>query len=309
MSMLLRAVPLIFVILWSTGFIGAKLGLPYAEPFTFLTVRMAITLAILLPVVWLFVADRPTPSIIAHSMVSGILIHACYLGAIFFAISRGMSAGISSLIVALQPLLTAFIAWRLLNERMTRRNIVALLVALGGVILVLSPRLAGVLGGHIGQDGQEVAQEVAQGITLINVASCCFAVVAISLGSVYQKRFVPATDLRVSTAAQYFGALIPLAFLSLFFENGQIEWTGEFVFALGWLIIVLSLGAVLLLMFLIRRDSSAKTASLFYLVPVSTAIIAYFLFDEKLVPVQLLGMAIVIMAVASAGRVQRSKQS
>lgn len=288
MSLLIRMVPIIFVVLWSTGFIGAKLGLPYAEPFTFLAVRMAITLAILVPVVWLFVAERPQLSTLGHSMVSGILIHACYLGAIFYAISQGMSAGISSLIVALQPLLTAFVAFLALGERITPKQILALLIALGGVILVLSPSITGGKGG--------------EGITLVNVACCCFAVLAISIGSVYQKHFGAATDMRLGAAAQYFGALIPLGLFAFLFETREIVWSGEFIFALGWLVFVLSLGAVSLLMFLIRRDSSAKTASLFYLVPVSTAIIAFFLFDEKLVPIQLLGMLIVIVSVASASR-------
>lgn len=288
MQVFLRAIPLIFVVLWSTGFIGAKFGLPYAEPFTFLAVRMAITLAILLPVVWLFVGNKPNWQIVAHSMVAGVLIHAVYLGGVFYAISLGMSAGISSLIVAVQPLLTAIIAWGLIGERVGRRQVIAFLAALGGVVLVLSPRLSGA--------GEE------QGITLVTVTACMLSVIAISVGSVYQKRFVPAADLRVGAAGQYFGALIPLAALSLLFETREIRWTGEFIFAMSWLVLVLSLGAVTLLMFLIRRDSAAQTASLFYLVPVSTAVIAYFLFGETLNVLQLVGMAIVVVSVAMASR-------
>lgn len=288
MQIFIRAIPFLFVILWSTGFIGAKFGLPYAEPFTFLAVRMAITLAILVPIVWLFVVNKPDWRIVGHSMVTGALIHAAYLGGVFYAISLGMSAGISALIVAVQPLLTAIIAWALIGERVSRRQVIAFLAALCGVVLVLSPRLSG-------------AGE-AQGITLVTVSACILSVIAISLGSVYQKRFVPAADLRAGAAAQYFGALVPLTALSFLLETQVIRWTGEFIFAMGWLVLVLSLGAVTLLMFLIRRDSAAQTASLFYLVPVSTAIIAYFLFDETLNVIQLAGMAIVVVSVAMASR-------
>ncbi len=291
MQLLIRVIPVIFVILWSTGFIGAKFGMPYAEPFTFLAIRMLITLAILLPIVWLFVRQKPDMRTIGHSMIAGMLIHACYLGAIFFAISKGMSAGISSLIVAVQPLLTAIIAWAMLNERVSRRQVIAFIAALGGVVLVLSPRLT-----MATQD---------QGINLVTVSSCFFAVIAISVGSVYQKRFVSIADLRAGAAGQYLGALVPLALLSFLFESREVEWTGEFIFAMAWLVLVLSLGAVSLLMFLIRRDSAAQTASLFYLVPVFTAIIAYFLFGETLGLVQLAGMAIVVVSVAMAARKPR----
>jgi len=279
---------MLFVVLWSTGFIGAKLGLPYAEPFTFLALRFVITLCLLVPVVLLFVKERPSLTVFGHSLVTGALIHGCYLGAVFFAISRGMSAGVSALIVALQPLLTVYLASIFLGERISRRQTLALFIALLGVVLVISPRFF---------DGAG-----AEGITLVNVASVCLAVVGITVGSIYQKRFVPATDLRLSATIQYVGAVIPLAIMAFIFETRQINWTGEFIFALGWLVVVLSIGAVSLLMFLIRRDSASATASLFYLVPVSTAIIAYFLFGERLVPVQLLGMFIVVAAVSRASK-------
>ena len=284
---------MLFVVLWSTGFIGAKLGLPYAEPFTFLSIRFVITLCILVPVILIFVKERASKDVILHSLVTGALVHGCYLGGVFFAISQGMSAGVSALIVALQPLLTVFLAWLVLNERISRRQIVALLVALLGVVLVISPKFINGAG--------------AEGITAVNVGAVCLAVVGITVGSLYQKRFVPKTDLRLSTTIQYFGALAPLSLLAFMFETRQIDWTGEFLFALGWLVIVLSIGAVSLLMYLIRRNSASSTASLFYLVPVSTAIIAYFLFDEKLVPVQLIGMIVVIVAVSSAGTMANKK--
>jgi len=280
--------PALFVVLWSTGFIGAKLGLPYAEPFTFLTVRMLITLAILLPVVFLLVKTKITIRAVLHSMVTGVFVHAVYLGGVFFAIKHGMSAGVAALVVALQPLLTAFIAKQMLGERLSSRQFAGLVAALIGVVLVLTPKFAG---------GNEIG-----GITLANMIAVGAAVVAISFGTVYQKRYAFGVDIRLSTSAQYVGAVMILGLLSLTFETRQIDWTGEFVFALGWLVVVLSIGAVALLMFLIRRDSASSIASLFYLVPVSTAIIAFFLFDETLQPVQLAGMVIVIAALAFGAR-------
>jgi len=292
-SILTRLAPVIFVLLWSTGYIGAKLGLPYAEPFTFLALRMALTLCILVPVVAIFVKTRSSLSSWGHSMVSGLLIHGIYLGAIFFAISRGMPAGISSMMVALQPLLTVIIARFLLSEKISTRQVLAFAFALGGVLLVLSPKITGGLAG--------------EGLTFVNIVCVFVSVIAISLGSVYQKRFGASTDLRVTACGQYIGAVIPLLVLSFLFETRNIEWSGQFIFALLWLILVLSIGAVGLLMFLIRRDSAGQTASLFYLVPVVTSLLSWALFDETLTPVQLIGMAVVVAAVAwSTRRAQKN---
>ncbi|MCB1387366.1 MAG: DMT family transporter [Nitratireductor sp.] len=282
--MLERAAPLIFVFLWSTGFIGAKLGLPYVEPFTFLTLRMLIVVAILAPVLVFFVGERPGGAAFLHSMVVGILVHAVYLGGVFFAISRGMSAGISSVIVALQPLLTVFLARLMLEERMSGRQLASLVVAFGGVVLLLSPKLTG--------------GEVLAGVNWVTMPAVIAALAGISLGSVYQKRHVTGVDIRVATFAQYVGSLVVLAPLALFTETMAVRWSGEFVFALGWLVIVLSIGAVSLLMYLIRRNSAGSTAKLFYLVPVLVVIIAWLLFGETLQPVQFAGMAVVIAALA-----------
>lgn len=287
-SLLEQSVPLIFVVLWSTGYIGAKLGLPYAEPFTFLALRMAITFCVLAPVVLLFVKKWPARAMLGHSMLTGAMIHAGYLGPIFFAIGNGMSAGVSAMIVALQPLTTAFVARFMLGERVTKRQTVSLFAALFGVMLIISPRFV-----EIGNS---------DGITLLNVSCVCFAVLAISIGSVYQKKFVKGMDLRLGASAQYLGALVPLGLFSFFFETREVVWSGEFIFALFWLVFVLSIGAVTLLMILIQRGSAAQTASLFFLVPVSTAIIAFFMFDERLSVLQFLGMVIVVVAVAKATR-------
>lgn len=287
-GLLARAAPVIFVLLWSTGFIGAKLGLPHAEPFTFLSLRLAITLAILLPIALLTVREWPGRAALLHSMLTGVLVHGVYLGGVFFAIHRGMPAGISALVVALQPLATAFVARWMLDERLSAIQFAGFLAGLAGVGLVIAPRLFG---------GAQI-----EGITPVTLGAVIASVIAISVGTVYQKRFAAGLDVRVSTSAQYVGALIPLALLSFLTETRHIDWTGEFVFALAWLVLVLSIGAVGLLMLLIRAQSAAGTASLFYLVPGATAVVAWFLFGESLQPIQLVGMAVVMGAVALATR-------
>lgn len=285
-GMLERVAPIIFVFLWSTGFIGAKYGLPYAEPFTFLAVRMAITFVLLIVMALLLKRQWPGLPAAGHSMVTGILIHGGYLGAVFWVIDNSMPAGIAALIVAMQPLLTVLIARLLLGEKATRRQIIAFFFALGGVFMVILPRLEGVA--------------EATGITPLNSAVTLFSVLAIALGTVYQKRFAADVGVVSGTTAQYFGACLFLSVLSFFFETGHIEWTLQFILAMVWLVVVLSLGAVMLLMVLIRRNSSASTASLFYLVPVFTAVFAWLLFGETLTPVQIAGMAVVVAAVARA---------
>lgn len=281
-----RLAPIIFVLLWATGFIGAKLGLPYAEPFTFLALRMVVTLVLLVPVLIVLGVFWPGWKPAGHSMITGILVHGVYLGGVFFAISRGMPAGVSALVVALQPLLTAFVARFMLGEQLRAIQIVGLLAGLVGVLLVLSPNLAG-----------GIAVEGVNAITLVAVT---VAVFGISIGTVYQKRYASGIDVGATTAWQYAGALIPFGLMAFLFETREIEWTGQFLFALGWLVIVLSIGAVGLLMLLIRNRSAAATASLFYLVPGVTAVIAHYLFGEDLQFIQLIGMAVVMAAVGLA---------
>jgi drug/metabolite transporter (DMT)-like permease len=288
-ELLARAAPSIFVLLWSTGFIGAKLGLPHAEPFTFLSLRMLVTLAILGTIAALFVRNWPSRQAFGHSMVTGIFVHAVYLGGVFFAISRGMPAGVAALVVALQPLATAFVARFMLGERLTPIQMGGLVAGLFGVLLVIWPKLSSV--------------GSATGINAVTLSAVFASVIGISLGSVYQKRYVAGIDIRVGTLAQYSGALIPLGILSLTTESQVIDWTPEFVFALAWLVIVLSIGAIFLLMLLIRTNTASGTASFFYLVPGATSVMAYVLFGESLVPIQLAGMVIVMAAVAIATRI------
>jgi len=275
-------IPLTFVFLWSTGFVGAKYGLPYAEPATFLLVRMVIA-ATLLAVITLFTSQRwPTrKEQILHCMVVGVLIHGLYLGGVFFAISRGMGAGLSALIVGLQPLLTLLLAAKFLNETINRKKLFGIALGIVGVTLVA-----------ISQNPQTST------LVPIGALACVVALFGISIGTVYQKRFCANIDLLPSVCIQYIGNAIFLGVLATSFETMSIQWTGEFIFAMSWLVIVLSLGAVLLLMWLIQRGDSGEVASLFYLVPPFAAAEAWFLFGESMSLPALVGFAMCAVGVA-----------
>ncbi|MXN65168.1 EamA family transporter [Stappia sp. GBMRC 2046] len=266
--------------LWSTGFIGSKLGAPYIEPFAFLSVRFAIVLPVLFAMTLAMRRTWPaTFSDYLHCLVSGALMHGVYLGGIFWAIDNGMPAGISALVLGLQPLLTALIAGPVLHEKIDAKHWVGLAAGGAGLALVLGPKLG----------------LAASGISAVTIAACIVSVVAMSAGAVYQKRFVSKIDLLPGTTLQYAGALLITIPMSTF-ESWEITWSGDLIFALAWLIFVLSIGAILLLMYLISQGSAARVAALFYLVPVATAVESYFLFDETLSAVQIAGMGLVIAA-------------
>lgn len=273
--------PVLFVLLWATGFIGARYAMPHAEPFWFLAVRFAI--AGLLLGAFAVISGRPLPTRIAaaNALVTGALIHGLYLACVFWAIRNGLPAGMSALIVGLQPIVTALLAGVLLGERATARHWAALAAGLVGVALVLWPKLS----------------VLSAGVNAATIAASFLAVVAISAGTVWQKRTGGTSDMVTGAAIQYGGAVIVTLLLSLTFENQQFDATAELWFALAWLVIVLSIGAIFLLMMLIQRGSMNSVAALFYLVPAVTAVMAWMLFDEQLQPIQLIGMAIVAAAV------------
>jgi len=281
-AFVLAAMPGLFVLLWSTGFIGAKLGMPYVEPFTFLLLRFTLLTVILVVVALVFRAPWPTTRAeFARIGVVGLLVHGVYLGGVFSSLHAGLSAGVAALIVGLQPLLTAVGAGYVLGEKVSFRQWVGLVLGLVGVALVVSDKLS--LGGTA------------------DAWAIVFAVVAllgITVGTLYQKRHGGAMDLRSGSAIQYAVAAVPVAILALIFESGEVEWSGELIFALGWLVVVLSLGAITLLYLLIRRGAAAKVASLFYLTPPVVALIAWVLFDEILTPFAMVGMGVVVIGVA-----------
>ncbi|WP_245308511.1 DMT family transporter [Aurantimonas sp. 22II-16-19i] len=280
--------PAVFVLLWSTGFIGARFAMPYAEPFTFLSLRYALALVLLGAMALVSRAAWPGWRLGGHSMIAGSLIHGVYLGGVFFAVRHGLNAGVAALIVGLQPIITALIAAPALGETIRPRHALGLFLGLVGVALVILPKL--------GSGGD---------YHFVNVAPACLSALAISIGTIWQKRFATGIDVRTGTFYQYLGALIPSFALAALFETMRIEWNGEVIFALVWLTVVLSIGAIFLMMMLIREGAVSKVASLMYLTPGVTAVMAYLLFGETLTIVQLGGLLLAGVGVSAAmGRVR-----
>lgn len=274
----------LFVLLWSTGFIFAKLGLPYAEPFTFLALRFGIVALLMLAVA--LVARAPWPGSwreAGHIAVLGLLLHGAYLGGVFAAIGAGVPAGVAALIVGLQPLLTAAVVGPLLGERVSRRQWLGLVLGFGGVALVLTDKPVG----GFGTAGGYLAAAV--------------GLIGITAGTLYQKRFCRRMDRRSGAAIQYVAAALLVAALAGS-ETNRIDWTWEFGLALGWLVLVLSVGAISLLTWLIRRGAAARVASLFYLVPLVAAAESWLIFGEALGPSAIVGMALTAVGVALAVR-------
>lgn len=280
----IRAMPVLFVLLWSTGFIGAKYGLPYAEPLTFLLIRLSLVAAILGVTALVMRAPWPRPMEALHISVAGLLVHGVYLGGVFVAIHHGLSAGVTALVVGLQPLLVTALAGPMLGERTSRLQWLGSVLGLAGVVMVVWERLA-VGTGRL--DGLGLA---------------ILALAGITAGTLYQKRFCGRMDLRSGTAVQYAATSAALAVLAPLTETMEVRWTGEFIFALAWLSLVLSVGAIFLLFVLIRRGAAARVSNLFYLVPPVTALTAWALFDERLGPTAFAGMAITAIGVALAVR-------
>ena len=276
--------PVIFVVLWSTGFVGARYGLPYVEPLTFLTIRMVFVVALMAAIAWFARARWLTGAEVGHSAVTGLLVHGVYLGGVFVAIFQGVPVGISALIPGLQPLLMATIANLWLGEKVRPVQWLGLAIGLAGCVLVLHDR--SMLGSG----------------TPLGWAASIASLFGITLGTMYQKRFGGAIDWRSGNLVQYFVAGIFFAVFAFLFETRAVQWTGEFVFALAWLVLVLSIGAVTLMYWLIRRSAAAGFASLFYLVPSVTALMAFVLFGEKLDAVSIAGMLICALAVFLVNR-------
>ncbi len=283
-STLVTIAPFVFVLLWSTGFIGARFGLPYIEPFTFLSIRFVLVLILLggLTIIFRQPWIMPLPAY-GHSVVTGILLHSGYLGGVFFAIDGGMPAGLTALIVSLQPILTALISQWTLGERIIARQWLGLLLGLVGVVAVVSDKL------------QVAGPPV---VTPTTLTAALIALAATTAGTLYQKRFGAGIPLFSGTWTQYLGALAITAPLAFIAETRAIDWQPALIGALLWLTIVLSIGAILLLMLLIRARSAARVSSLFYLVPPATAVEAWLLFGERLGPLALIGLAIASVGVA-----------
>lgn len=266
-----RVAPAIFVVLWSTGFIGTKYVLNGAEPLTYLAIRMVCVVVLMAVIVAIARPRWPDRVGIAHSIVAGILVHGFYLGGTAIAIAHSIPAGLSALIPGLQPILTSTLASRFLGERVTPLQWGGLLLGLAGVALILHDRP---------MSGEAGWGWFASAVSLVSI----------TLGTLYQRRFCGAIDWRSGNLVQYVTVTILFGLGAWLFESNVVHWTMEFVMALAWLAVVLSIGSIGLLYWLIRRSAATSVASLFYLVPAVTALMAYVLFGERLDAVSVAGM-------------------
>ena len=251
-----RAAPAIFVVLWSTGFIATKYVVNNADPLTYLAIRMALVVGLMAVIAAIARPKWPDRIGIAHSIVAGILVHGFYLGGTAIAIAHSIPAGLSALIPGLQPILTSTIANRWLGERVTPVQWSGLLLGLAGVVLILHDRP---------MSGEAGWGWLASGVSLVSI----------TLGTLYQRRYCGKIDWRAGNVVQYVGVTIFFAVAACLFENNVVRWTAEFTLALGWLVVVLSIGSIGLLYWLIRHSAATSVASLFYLVPAVTAVMAY----------------------------------
>jgi drug/metabolite transporter (DMT)-like permease len=278
-----RAAPAIFVVLWSTGFVATKYVVHNADPLTYLAIRMALVVVLMAVIVAIARPRWPDRIGIAHSAVAGILVHGVYLGGTAIAIAHSIPAGLSALIPGLQPILTSTIANRWLGERVTPLQWAGLLLGLAGVVLILHNRP---------MSGEAGWGWLASGVSLVSI----------TLGTLYQRRYCNAIDWRAGNLVQYIAVTIFFAIAAWLFENNVVHWTTEFVLALIWLVVVLSIGSIGLLYWLIRRSAATSVASLFYLVPAVTALMAYVLFNERLDAIAIVGMTACAAAVFLVNR-------
>jgi drug/metabolite transporter (DMT)-like permease len=276
---LARFAPALFVLLWSTGFVGAKYGLPYADPFVFLSIRVLIAAVLLFVIAYLLKMPISIGrSAIARSSLIGFFLHACYLGGVFYSISQGLPAGVAAVVTSLQPVLVSMIAVKVLGEQLRISQIAGLLLGLCGTILVLGPSF----NSHIPTAG---------------IIAIVVALIGSTTATLLQKRVGADIPLVAGTAYQYLFTGLVLGVIALATGNTDITWSSRFTAAFVWLVLVLSVGAILLLLWLLNSGSAASVSSLFYLVPPATAIEAFFLFGEKVNTQGFLGIGITALGV------------
>lgn len=262
--------PLLFVLIWSSGFIIARYGMPHAEPMTFLLMRFVLVLMLLLPMAWVARAVWPSGALALKIALAGLLLQAGYLGGVWAAVREGMTAGLVALIMGLQPILTA-VFLSLLRERISPMQWLGLVLGLSGVGLVVWAKLSLV------------------GLSEQSLWLAALALASITVGTLYQKRACPDFDLRTGTAIQFMAsALACLPFVWLL-ETREVTWHPELIFALAWSVLAISIGAIFLLFTLIREGAATEVTSLLYLTPPTTAAMAWLLFDEPFTPIILMG--------------------
>lgn len=282
---LLRAVPVLFVLLWATGFLVAKFAIPYAPPFTILVIRFALAAAMMLAIGLLFGARWPRSlAEVGHIAVTGVLLQAVYLGGCYAAIYAGLSAGVVALIAGLQPIVTAAIAGPLLGEHLKITQWLGAVLGFVGLTMVIWHKL-NLDPGHFWA-----------------LVFAFVQLIGITAATLYQKRFCPQTDLKAGAAIQYAAATLALLPVMLILGVGEIDWQPEFILAMAWIVIVLSGISIALLTWMIQRGAASRVASLFYLTPPVAALGGYVLFDERLDALALTGIAVVAVGVALVNR-------
>ena len=277
---LILAMPWVFVLIWSTGFIVARLAMPHASPMTFLCWRYAFSVVCFF--VWVKAAGLRFPNTLSacgHLAVTGVLMHAGYLGGVWAAVHFGMGAGLSALVVGLQPVLTGI--WlSYAGDSVSGRQWLGLALGLLGLLMVVANKLT-----HVGE------------VSPLTLALVTVGLLSITVGTLYQKRYVKPCDVRTASTVQLMAAFlvtIPFAWL----EDSPLVWVPDLVIAMTWSVLALTLGASSLLYLLIQRGAAAAVSSLMYLVPPCTALVAWFLFDEALTFITVLGMAVTVTGVA-----------
>jgi len=283
-------IPYLFVFLWSTGFIAAKYALPFVEPFTLLFIRMALTVFVFVLLCAVLKISWLPPRLAMHQVITGILVHGVYLGGVFAAIKWEMPAGIASIVVGIQPVLTAFLGWSFYGAKLHVLQWVGLWLGLLGITTVLLST------GH-----QENIT-----LTLPAMLAAISALLGISLGTLYQKHFGQGINLLAGAVWQYLGATLLMGALALGFESRNVTWDSQLILSLGWLVFGLSVTAILLLMYMIREGETAKVASYFYLVPPLASIEAWFLFGESLTIRSVIAIAVTVFGVYLVIRKQKA---
>ncbi len=295
-ALLIRLAPLLFVSLWSTGFIAARYSMHNADPFVFLCLRFSITALVLVPLILLM--GRQLPRNLwhyRHDMITGVLLHCCYLGFLFWPIKNGVPTGIVAIIIGVQPILTMALATLFIGEHLSARKFAGLLIGFAGLSIVI----IGKYGITLGSNG---------GLELTDLGMCIFSLFAIACGVFYQKKFCDQTRLLRGTLMQYVaGAVATMLFALLFGETWAIDWTPGFALALGWQVLGLSIGAVVLLMFIINNGEAGRVSSMFYLVPPLVVTEAHLLFGETLGWLSIGGMLICIVGVIIVNRSAKTR--
>ena len=288
--------PALFVFLWSTGFIGAKYIVPYAQPFTFLTIRYVIACVILLAIAAIIKQPlRLSRDHLKASIGVGLLLHVIYIGGVFYAVSLGVSAGISAVIVIIQPVLVSVLAVPLLGERLRWAQIIGLILGVVGIALLLLPKVF--------QGDYSVTTSG------IGIFICVVALLGTSAGYLMQKKLGTDIPFLTGTGAQYAVSAVVFLVLSLSTEDQIINWTPEFLFGLAWIVLMLSIGSIVLLYGMLRTGSASKVSSLYYLVPPVAAIQAFFLFDEVIPPVGIIGMVLAGLGVVLVMRQSKTLEA